>query len=84
MKFTIIWTKEADAILADIWVRSAQRIAITNAADRIDALLLEKANEHVDDESISRHFLCITPLAIVFEVSTQDRMIKVIYAWEVA
>jgi hypothetical protein len=39
MKYTVIWKPAAEQKLADIWLQSTDRQAVTDAADRIDRLL---------------------------------------------
>jgi hypothetical protein len=51
MTFTVTYKPSAEAELADVWLRAADRQAIADAANRIDALL--HTNPHQQGESFS-------------------------------
>jgi hypothetical protein len=45
MIWTVVWTKDAEADLADIWIRDQERAAITSAAYRIEHELRNNADK---------------------------------------
>ncbi|HUE74083.1 MAG TPA: type II toxin-antitoxin system RelE/ParE family toxin [Pirellulaceae bacterium] len=77
MKYTVCWTPLAENDLADIWLKSFDRAAVTDAANRIDRILEQGplAAGAVRDDG-NRH-LIVPPLVVTFDVSPDDRMVTV-------
>ena len=77
MKFTVCWTQLAENDLADIWLKSFDRAAVTDAANRIDRILeQEAANAGAIRRDGNRH-LIVPPLVVTFDVSPDDRNVTV-------
>jgi hypothetical protein len=73
----VIWHKSALAKLAQLWSESLDRRGVASAADRIDALLrLDAANKGIPQSPASR-LLLIHPLAALFRVRKDDRIVEV-------
>lgn len=82
MTYTVIWVTAAAGELAEIWMAAADRPLITAAARDVDQRL------RVDPESAGesreqRRILIAGPLAITFEISAEDRLVKVLDVWRV-
>jgi hypothetical protein len=81
MKFTVLWQAKAEHSLADIWMRSADRAAITHASKSID----DDLRDHPFDVGESRGGLeRITfsgPLGVAFSISEADSIVRVLRVW---
>jgi hypothetical protein len=51
MKYTVTWTGSADQELADLWIRSSDRNAISLAAFEIDRIL--RIDAHLKGNEVS-------------------------------
>ncbi len=84
MRYSVLWTPDAENDLASIWVVADNRADVTAAGDEIDAILREDA--HLKGES--RHgrlrILFVAPLAIDFEVMQDDCIARVLTVWRPA
>jgi hypothetical protein len=69
MTWTVIWKKDAEADLANLWIKAADRSALASAANRIDVQLrndpLNTGESRADDDRIYYD----PPLAILFTVA---------------
>jgi hypothetical protein len=83
MKWTVLWKPDAEGDLAELWVNSVDRQAITDAANRIDVVLrkdpLNTGESRSDDDRI--HADC--PLGILFTVDVMDRKVHVERVWRI-
>ncbi len=81
MKYTVVWSLDAENDLAAIWMEAEYRAEVTAAGDAIDVILREDA--HLKGES--RHgrvrVLLVAPLGIEFEVLRDDCIARVVYVW---
>jgi hypothetical protein len=79
-KFTVIWEKGAELALARLWLDNPRvRRDISQASDKIDHLLAinpQTCGEPSSDRS--RQFVQV-PLKVLFNVSDEDRVVRVIY-----
>ena len=77
MKFTVVKSPIAEHQLAKIWVQASDRASVSQAFDRIATLLKP------DPKSLGRlhpggwRVVTLGPLAVTFQVSADDRMVKV-------
>jgi plasmid stabilization system protein ParE len=83
MKFTVIWSPDAENDLAEIWLAANDRPDVTAAGDRIDALLQEDAHLHGESRRDRCRILFVSPLAIDFEVIAEDRVARVLTVWRI-
>jgi len=81
MKFTVVWTKEAEKRLAELWLDSADREAVTNASDRIDHLLSIDPLHAGEERVVNFRILFEPPLAVTFDINEQDLRVKVWSIW---
>jgi len=81
MIFTVVWIPKAEAMLARIWNAAKDRAAVGKAADRIDALLKRNPLAVGESRSGAIRVLHESPLAVHYEVSELDRLVRVLKVW---
>jgi hypothetical protein len=77
-RYTVVWHKSALANLAHLWNESFDRRAVASAADRIDMVLRVDAAAKGTLVSPQSRKLLIHPLAALFRVREDDRIVEVI------
>lgn len=78
MKYTVTWKPTTKDQLAEIWMTAPDRAAVSSAANAIDRLLRDDAeNEGEGRGGISR-MLIVEPLIVVFDVHELDRRVEVL------
>jgi hypothetical protein len=82
MRFTVTWIPAAEENLADIWMRAADRQAVTSAAQTIDILLANDPQTRGNPRFDTVRMLTVPPLGVDFEVIEDDRLVYVLSAWE--
>jgi hypothetical protein len=83
MKFTVVWKPTAKNELATLWINAKDRNRIRLATDKIDALLKWNPSSKGELRSGSSRILFVSPLAVDFEVLTEDRIVNVLAVWAV-
>lgn len=78
MKYTVMWRPSAARRLSEIWLESSDRTAVTEASDSIDSLLSLCPHEQGEERDPATRILIVTPLAVVYEVSDDDRRVTVL------
>jgi hypothetical protein len=82
MTCTVVWSTAAENQLATLWVRHAgERAALTQAADRIDALLRVDPGTRGWPYAGPTRAVWVPPLAAVYHVSEPDRLVRVLKLW---
>ncbi len=81
MTYTVSWSAKALAKLAHIWSEAADRQAVTDAADQIDATLRISPNDVGESREYPRRIFFVGPLAIYFKISEADRCVLVLSVW---
>lgn len=79
MPYTVVWAPAAEAKLAEAWVANPhQRAAITEAAFRID-YTLRFYDEFIRTpaQALLKRVIRSLPLAALYEISEEDRLITV-------
>lgn len=78
MNFTVVWLTVAEQQLAEIWLSSSQRLAITTAVEEID----EELGRHPLDVGESREdvnrVIITRPLVATYQVEAADRLVRVV------
>jgi hypothetical protein len=72
MKYTVVWKRPAKRRLAEIWMGSADRAAVTRAADEIDARLASAPLAEGESREEEFRVLFMAPLAVKYSVSPAD------------
>lgn len=73
MKYTVIWSPEAESDLTRLWTDSASRTSITMAANLLDQALASGADNLGESRSGGRRIAFCAPLVIDFEIDEGDR-----------
>ena len=81
MKYTVVWSAEAEARLAEIWLSAPDRKAVSKLAARIDALLRDDAHMVGESREGSRRIVLEPPLGAAFSVNQDDRFVLVLEIW---
>lgn len=82
MKFTVVWSEEAEARLADIWLNAPHyRNEISELASRIDAILRDVPHEVGESREGKRRIVYEPPLGAAFSVNQDDRIVLVLENW---
>lgn len=80
MSFTVTLHPSAETALASIWLESQDRNAVTDAAATIESTL--KTNpESAGEDFYGDRLLVVLPLAAVYEIRTDDRIVRVLDFW---
>ncbi|MEX0724927.1 MAG: hypothetical protein WD065_01575 [Planctomycetaceae bacterium] len=78
-KYTVVWLRDAEDELGRIWMDAANRRAVASAANLIDDEL------RTDPDLVGAHVkgtfrtLEYSPLEIIFDVRTEDRLVRVLW-----
>jgi hypothetical protein len=78
IRYTVVWHVDAQNQLAEIWIRAADRQAVTQAADAVDAYLAIDASVKGVAVEGDLYELAVPPLRVLFGVSGPDRLVKIV------
>ena len=78
MKYTVIWKPSARQRLADVWIVADDRRAVASAADAIDRVLRDDPLEQGESRGGSARILIVLPLAVVYDVREDDRLVEIL------
>jgi hypothetical protein len=67
--------------LADLWTNGPDRKQVAQAADDIDAALAHAPSSQGESRSGPTRILIIVPLAVLFRVYEQARLVTVLKVW---
>jgi hypothetical protein len=81
MRFTVVWRSLAQQQLAQEWIASPDRNAITAAAAAIDSALQRDPLNVGESRSNAERLAFFPPLWVLFEVSVPDRLVTVLDIW---
>jgi len=81
MIYTVLWQAVAENQLALLWIDAPDRDAITAAADELDALLRHDPHSQGESRSGSARLILVPPLAALYDVNDQDRIVRVLKIW---
>jgi hypothetical protein len=77
-RFTVVWWKQAHDELAELWLASADKPAISVAADAIDQELRQRAGLWVERSAEEPYFINVAMLRAYFRISEMDRLVEVV------
>jgi hypothetical protein len=77
MRFTVVWDDAALNELAQVWMASPTRDAVTDAAGRVDLLLADDPDLQ-GQEFYGDRLLSVPPIQIVCRVEPDDRIARVL------
>ena len=78
MKFTVVWKPAAERQLADIWLESSDRHAVTAATEAIESALATRPDELGESRPLACRIAFVAPLALTFRVMVADRLVEVV------
>jgi len=70
--------RRAEQELADAWMATADRAAVTRAADRIELALSRDPLGHGESRSGTTRLLFARPLSVLYRVDAQARVVWVV------
>jgi hypothetical protein len=80
MRYTVVWTPDAQDQLADAWLRATNPNAVTQAAYQLDQILRDDPDTKGVDFYGDR-LLVAPPLQVIFLVRPDDRLVEVRHVW---
>ena len=78
MRYTVTWKRSAADELAEIWMSARDRVAVTEAADRLDAALRADPDRYGESRGGTYRVVIVSPLAVVYDVSEADRRVRIL------
>jgi plasmid stabilization system protein ParE len=76
--FEVFWKSRASGQLADIWVKSSNRNAITAAVDSIDRELRSDPFGQGESREDNDRLFVFAPLVVDFRVIEEDRRVEIL------
>jgi hypothetical protein len=83
MRYTVVWVPSAENDLASIWIVAPDRQGVADAADEIDRILRVRPYDAPEEQGGTRR-LVVEPLEVVYTVSEDDRLVRVLQVTVVA
>ncbi len=77
MRYTVLWSPEAEDQLAEIWLEAADRNAVTAVQATIDEELATDPESKGKEASEGLRRFKVEPLIVLFEIQLGDRSVKV-------
>ena len=77
-RYTVVWPQSSLDELAEIWLKSSDRAAVTSAAHQIDQALAEDPGRKGLEVSEGLRALYVEPLRILFVARDDDRIAEVV------
>jgi plasmid stabilization system protein ParE len=77
-RYTVVWVDSAQDELAEIWIRTQDRNAVTAATSAIDQHLAVDAGAKGTELSEGLHAFHAAPLRVLFAVREDDRIVEVL------
>ena len=82
MSYTVVWVPAAEQELAELWMNTARRREVTQAAREIDSRLRLAPAEAGESRAHGRRILLVLPLGVTFEIVPEDRIVRVLDVWQ--
>ena len=82
MKWTVVWKSDALNDLSELWIESLDREGSTASSHLIDQILKMSPLTAGESREDNRRVLIVPPLAVTYQVSTDDFMVIVGAAWQ--
>jgi hypothetical protein len=81
MRFTVLWVPGAEQRLAELWLSSSERDAVTAASHIIDQNLQLDPLSQGESRPGGRRILFEAPLGVIYRVEEQDSIVRVLHVW---
>lgn len=82
MNYSVVWLPDAEQELADLWLNSSDRGAITKAAAVLDQLLERDPAQEGESRPNGRRILFAAPLAAIYRVHSDKEQVDVLHVWQ--
>ena len=82
MRFTVVWSPDAERELTRVWNESTDREGITDAANLLDRELANNPTHVGESRPTGLRIAHCLPLGIRFAVLEEDRVVRVVAVWE--
>jgi len=79
--FTVVWLESAASELAEAWFMAKDRALVTAASRDIEQRLRAHPESAGESRQGLRRILIAGPLAVMFEISVEDRLVRVLSVW---
>jgi plasmid stabilization system protein ParE len=83
MTFTVIWVTSAENELIKICLDAADRQTVAASAAEIDQRLRARPEQEGESRSGDRRILIVPPLAVIYRVRLDDRIVRVLQTWRI-
>jgi plasmid stabilization system protein ParE len=83
MNYTVVCKPDAEALLADIWMRAPDRAAVSRAAHAIEQLLGRAPHDQGESREEGFRVCFEPPLGVTYYVSEDDRRVEIIRIWAI-
>ena len=77
-RYTVVWSIDAEADLARLWLDDADRNSLAVAANEIDRQLSHNPQQKGVDLAEGLRTIDQPPLRVIFELSHLDRVVRVV------
>jgi hypothetical protein len=81
MIYTVVWVPDALDELTALWLNAADRAAVTDASNRIDAILRTDPYGNSQPDAGGWRAIAVSPLVVSFSVSDLDCLVTVQAVW---
>jgi hypothetical protein len=78
IRYTVVWIRDAENELADLWIRAPDRNSVAAAARDIDTELAQNAAFKGVEIAEGLRAFTSAPLRVLFTVDDGDRIVKVL------
>jgi mRNA-degrading endonuclease RelE of RelBE toxin-antitoxin system len=78
VKYTVLWSPTAERDLAALWLSAEDRQALTEAANRLDAILSCDAHGVGESRSGVTRILILPPFVVLFDVRAEDSIVEIL------
>ena len=82
MRYTVVWSREAEDDLTALWLSSPNRAEVTATAREIDNILRNDPQRQGVGRTARSRILIVEPFAVDFEVVIDDRLVRVVAIWQ--
>jgi hypothetical protein len=76
--FTVLWNADTEERLVELWLDSDNRSGVAAAIHRVDTLLRFDPIRLGDELHEGLYCLEVAPLRVLYEVSEEDRLVRVV------
>ena len=81
MKYTVVWIPQAESELAALWLDGSIRAVVSAAAREIDRALRFDPQNVGEARDGGQRIHLVPPLGVRFEISEDDRIVRVLRVW---